>query len=104
MLTARGEGLVTIGERVVLERGWMGRGRDRGKFKFLNSNVGTIAGVIVHPQFRAMGIASWLVRRICEDCPTRYVEAIAVMGEVVPFFERAGMRRAGEGYFLWERG
>ncbi len=74
------------------------------KLRWVNTNVRTIARVIVHPQFRAMGIASELVRRICCECPTRYVEALAVMGDVVPFFERAGMRRVCDGYFLWERG
>ena len=81
-----------------------------GKLRFINEHVRTIARVIVHPQFRGMGVASGLVRRICEDCTTRYVDAMAVMGEVVPVFEKAGMRRCekvreSEGaYFLWERG
>jgi hypothetical protein len=50
-----------------------------------------------------------LVRRICEECPTRYVEAIAAMGEVHPFFERGGMRKvesgdaSGKAYFCFDR-
>ena len=63
------------------------------KLAFVNRHVRTIARVIVHPQFRSLGVAAQLVRRICEDCPTRYVEAFAAMGEVHPFFERGGMRR-----------
>ena len=73
------------------------------KLRFINLHVRTISRVIVHPQFRGLGIASALVRRICEDCPTRYVEAIAAMGEVHPLFEKAGMRKVGEGYFLLDR-
>ena len=73
------------------------------KLLFVNAHVRTISRVIVHPQFRALGIASALVRRVCRDCPTRYVEAIAAMGEVHPFFERAGMRRMGERYFIFDR-
>jgi ABC-type ATPase with predicted acetyltransferase domain len=73
------------------------------KLRFVNAHVRTISRVIVHPQFRALGIASRLVRRICEDCTTRYVEAIATMGEVHPFFEKGGMRRIDEGYFLFDR-
>ena len=73
------------------------------KLALVNRHVRTIARVIVHPQFRSMGIASSLVRRMCEDCPTRYVEAMAVMGEVVPFFERGGMRRIEGGYFIFDR-
>ena len=80
------------------------------KLAFVNAHVRTIARVIVHPQFRGLGLAARLVRRVCEQCPTRYVEAFAAMGEVHPFFEQAGMRRvtpAGEGeaaYFLFDRG
>jgi GNAT superfamily N-acetyltransferase len=73
------------------------------KLAFVNRHVRTISRVIVHPQFRSLGIASALVRRICEDCPVRYVEAIAAMGEVHPFFEKAGMKRVGEGYFIFDR-
>ena len=60
--------------------------------------------MIVHPQFRSLGIASALVRRVLDDCPVRCVEAFAVMGRIVPFFERAGMREVCDGYFLFDRG
>jgi ABC-type ATPase with predicted acetyltransferase domain len=58
---------------------------------FANQNIRTISRVIVHPQFRALGLAVRLVRHMCEQCPTRYLEAMAVMGHVHPLFERAGM-------------
>ena len=73
------------------------------KLAFVNAHVRTISRVIVHPQFRALGLAARLVRRICDECPTRYVEAIAAMGEVHPFFQRGGMLHLGEGYFLFDR-
>ena len=79
------------------------------KLAFVNRHVRTIARIIVHPQFRSLGMAAWLVRRICEDCPTRYVEAFAAMGEVHPFFERGGMTRvepataAEAAYFIFDR-
>jgi GNAT superfamily N-acetyltransferase len=78
------------------------------KLAFVNRHVRTIARIIVHPQFRGLGVAARLVRRICQDCPTRYVEAFAAMGEVHPLFERGGMRRVagGEGeaaYFIFDR-
>jgi GNAT superfamily N-acetyltransferase len=37
------------------------------KLAFVNRHVRTIARVIVHPQFRSLGVAARLVRRICED-------------------------------------
>jgi GNAT superfamily N-acetyltransferase len=73
--------------------------------------------VIIHPQFRSLGLASALVRHVCEQCTTRYVEAYAVMGRVHPFFEKGGMIRhdrddddarssssTGPVYYLFDRG
>jgi GNAT superfamily N-acetyltransferase len=60
---------------------------------FLNTNVRTISRVVVHPQFRATGLATSLIRRILDDCPTRYVEASAVMARAHPLFDAAGMKR-----------
>jgi GNAT superfamily N-acetyltransferase len=80
------------------------------KIAWINKNVRAISRVIVHPQFRALGLASRLVERVCRDCPTRFVEAFAVMGRVHPFFEKGGMSRFesgdGEGpvYYWLDRG
>jgi GNAT superfamily N-acetyltransferase len=63
------------------------------KLKFVNENLRTISRVIVHPQFRSLGLAGILVRCLCENCPTRFIEAFAMMGRAHPFFEKAGMRR-----------
>jgi GNAT superfamily N-acetyltransferase len=79
----------------------MERAREIG---WLNENVRTISRVIVHPQFRGVGVAARLVRVMCEEAQVKYVEAIAAMGRVHPFFEKGGMRRVecGEkGYFVW---
>ena len=50
-----------------------------------------IGRLIVHPQFRSIGLSTWLVRTMCARATTRYVEAFAAMGRVHPFFTRAGM-------------
>src|SRR5207302_8084626 len=79
------------------------------ELRFINANLRTISRVIVHPQFRALGLSSRLVRCICKHCDTRYTEALAVMGRAHPFFERAGMKRyepaADEGpvYYLYKK-
>jgi GNAT superfamily N-acetyltransferase len=79
------------------------------KLALANRDVRTISRVVVHPQFRGVGLASRLVRVICDQCPTRWVEAYAVMGRVHPFFEKGGMTRhdpaGGEGpvYYLFDR-
>ncbi len=77
--------------------------------RFINRHVRTITRVIVHPQFRSMGLSSQLVRCICAHSDTRYVEALAVMGRAIPFFERGGMERFepaapdGPVYYLYKR-
>jgi GNAT superfamily N-acetyltransferase len=58
----------------------------------LNKEMRTISRVIVHPMFRSVGLAVALVRHLLEHAQTPYVEALAAMGRVHPFFERAGMR------------
>jgi GNAT superfamily N-acetyltransferase len=76
---------------------------------FANEHIRTISRVIVHPQFRALGLSSILVSWICEHCDTRYVEAMAAMGRAHPFFERAGMKqyeptqKNGAVYYLFDR-
>ena len=87
--------------------GLAGMGRsERGRW--LNANLRTISRVIVHPQFRGLGLAARMVRHVCGQCDVRYVDALAAMGDVHPLFERGGMRRlggaAGEAaYFLFDR-
>ena len=60
---------------------------------FINAHVRTISRVVVHPQFRGAGVATRLIRRMLDECPTRYVEAQAVMARVHPMFDAAGMKR-----------
>ena len=81
---------------------------ERERIGFVNAHVRTISRVVVHPQFRAVGLAVAVVRCLIEHCDTRYVEALAVMGRAHPFFEKAGMRRVDQGagrpvYYWWER-
>jgi ABC-type ATPase with predicted acetyltransferase domain len=68
-------------------------GTRNDELKFANRHIRTISRVIVHPQFRALGLSTLLVRFICEQCDTEYVETLAVMRRAIPFFERAGMTR-----------
>jgi ABC-type ATPase with predicted acetyltransferase domain len=82
---------------------------ERDRIEFVNTHVRTISRVVVHPQFRAAGLAAALVRCLIDHCETRYVEALAVMGRAHPFFEKAGMRRVDRGdgrpvYYWCERG
>jgi GNAT superfamily N-acetyltransferase len=79
------------------------------RLRFANRNIRTISRVIVHPQFRGVGLASLLVRHVFKHCPTRYVEALAVMGKAHPFFQKAGMLPVDQGpdahvlYYVYDR-
>ena len=80
----------------------------RAALTFANANVRTISRVVVHPQFRSLGLAAVLVRQLIERCPTRYVETSAVMGDFIGCFTAAGMTRVptlpGEpAYFVIDR-
>lgn len=59
--------------------------------KRLNAEIECISRVIVHPIYRGCGLAVRLVRHALATSATPLVEALAVMGAVHPFFERAGM-------------
>jgi GNAT superfamily N-acetyltransferase len=63
------------------------------KLVWINQHLRTISRVVVHPQFRSLGLSTVLVRWLCDNCPTRYVDALAMMGRAHPLFERAGMTR-----------
>lgn len=79
------------------------------RISFANLNLRTISRLIVHPQFRSLGLGVLLVKRVLRRCPTRYVEAIAQMGHVHPVFRKAGMTqvesedRSRPAYFVFDR-
>jgi hypothetical protein len=58
----------------------------------LNKNVRCINRVIIEPRFRSLGLASRLVRETMPRINVPIIEAMAVMGIVNPFLEKAGMR------------
>ncbi|MEX2216644.1 MAG: hypothetical protein WD768_21200 [Phycisphaeraceae bacterium] len=57
----------------------------------LNREIRCISRVVVHPQWRGLGLAVRLVRAALASATTPVTEAFAAMGHVNPFFERAGM-------------
>ncbi len=63
------------------------------RLALLNKNVRCISRVVIEPRFRGLGLAARLVRETMGLMDVAIVEAMAVMGRVNPFFERAGMRR-----------
>ncbi|HEX8325156.1 MAG TPA: GNAT family N-acetyltransferase [Tepidisphaeraceae bacterium] len=76
------------------------------RLRWVNVNLRTISRVIVHPQFRSLGLSSALIRRLCAACPTPYIEAAARMGRAHPMFEHSGFTRADpltsdEAIYFW---
>lgn len=61
--------------------------------RLLNEELRCISRIVIHPQYRGIGLASHLVRQTLHRAGTIFVEALAVMGNINPFFERAGMTR-----------
>jgi hypothetical protein len=68
-------------------------GFDRStQLALINRNIRCISRVIVEPRFRGLGLASQLVRRTMPETNAPIIEAMAVMGLVNPFLEKAGMK------------
>jgi hypothetical protein len=58
----------------------------------INSNIRIISRVVVVPSRRSLSLARDLVSAYLADPMTPCTEALAAMGDLVPFFQRAGMR------------
>ncbi|MHC4460388.1 MAG: hypothetical protein ACYS30_03045 [Planctomycetota bacterium] len=68
-------------------------GFDRStQLALINKNIRRISRVIIEPRFRSLGLATRLVRETMPQMNVPIVEAMAVMGLVNPFFEKAGMK------------
>jgi GNAT superfamily N-acetyltransferase len=65
----------------------------KGAAEMLNREVRTITRVVIDPQWRGLGLAVRLVRHALKHGETIYTEALAAMGRVHPFCQRAGMIR-----------
>jgi hypothetical protein len=63
----------------------------KNRFSFINKNIRIISRVIIEPRFRSIGLAEKLVRETMNKVDVPIIEALAVMGRVCRFFERAGM-------------
>jgi len=61
------------------------------RLTIINKNIRCINRVIIEPRFRSIGLASLIVRETMELMDVAIIEALAVMGHVNGFFEKAGM-------------
>lgn len=78
----------------VRELAWPGRyrtGSKRQDAARVNRELRCISRVVVEPRWRGLGVARRLVSTYLADPATPATEAVAAMGRICPFFERAGM-------------
>ncbi|KKK71639.1 hypothetical protein LCGC14_2911910, partial [marine sediment metagenome] len=68
-------------------------GDRRAQLQLVNENIRCIGRVIIDPRYRGLALASYLVRETLAKLDVSVIEALAVMGQVNPFFEKAGMIR-----------
>ena len=68
-------------------------GDRKGQLQLVNENIRCISRVIIDPRYRGLSLASYLVRETLARLDVPIVEALAVMGQVNPFFEKAGMKK-----------
>lgn len=87
----------------------LGRVPPQWRWTYLNRHLRTISRVIVHPEFRGVGLSVAIIRALLAQSPTRYTEAIARMGTAHPLFARAGLSMIHPGdachpaYYLLDR-
>jgi hypothetical protein len=63
------------------------------RLAFVNRNIRCISRVIIEPRFRSLGLAVRIVKETMPLMDVPIIEALAVMGQVNPFFEKAGMTK-----------
>lgn len=63
----------------------------RERATLLNAELRCISRVVVHPQWRGLGLAVRLVKHALQTAVTPFTEALAAMGRINPFFTKAGM-------------
>lgn len=70
-------------------------GWKRTRLQALNQQLVTLSRVVLHPAYCGAGLAAAFVEASCRKCPWPWIEALAEMGHLHPFFEHAGFQRVG---------
>jgi len=69
--------------------------RSRVAMAALNRQLWLLQRVVIHPTYRGAGLAAAFVRRACELCDIDWIETLSAMGQINPFFEKAGFVKVG---------
>lgn len=65
------------------------------KLQMLNRQLVMLSRVVLHPTYRGAGLAAAFVHAACRACRWPWIETLAEMGHLHPFFEHAGFVRVG---------
>ncbi|MBN1806842.1 MAG: hypothetical protein JW837_16460 [Sedimentisphaerales bacterium] len=76
---------------LVMDNFFIGFDRDT-QLGLINKNIRCISRLIIDPRFRGLGLVQRLVRRTMPEMNVPIIEAVATMGWVNPFLEKAGMK------------
>lgn len=68
----------------------------RCQLQALNAQISLLSRVVLHPTYRGAGLAAEFIRASCQSCPWPWIETLTEMGNVHPFFEKAGFVRVGK--------
>lgn len=68
---------------------------NRISMQAMNRQLAMLSRVVLHPAYRGAGLAARFVRHSCELSGIPWIETLAAMGNVNPFFEKAGFVRVG---------
>lgn len=66
-------------------------GSSTESLQLINKEFECISRVIVHPKYRAIGLAYYMLKEYFKISKSKYIETVAVMPKYNPFFEKAGM-------------
>ena len=72
---------------------YVGLGDRKATLQLLNKEIRCVHRIVIQPQFRGIGLGTWLISETLPKAGTVFVEALAVMGQINPFFVKAGMTR-----------
>ncbi|QDT67054.1 hypothetical protein V22_43260 [Calycomorphotria hydatis] len=61
----------------------------------MNRQLVHLSRIVIHPTYRGAGLGAAFLKTSCRHCPFPWIESLAEMGRIHPFFEKAGFRRVG---------
>jgi hypothetical protein len=76
---------------LVMDNFFIGFDKDT-QLGLINKNIRCISRLIIDPRFRGLGLAKRLVQQTMPKMNVPIIEAVATMGWVNPFLEKAGMK------------